>query len=64
MRFLTDGPFTSADGIPQESAPMIGVYTGYKIIENYADKSGASLEEIMNETDWDKILKESKYRPK
>jgi hypothetical protein len=48
MRFLTDGPFTSADGIPQESAPMIGVYTGYKIIENYADKSGASLEEIMN----------------
>jgi hypothetical protein len=64
MRFLTDGPFTSADGIPQESAPMIGTYTGYKIIENYADKSGASLEEIMNETDWDKILKESKYRPK
>lgn len=64
MRFLTDGPFTSADGIPQESAPMIGVYTGYKIIEKYVEKSGASLEEVMNEADWDKILKESNYRPK
>jgi hypothetical protein len=64
MRLLTDAPFTSADGIPQESAPMIGVYCGYKIIENYAQKSGSSLAEIMNNSNWDEILKESAYRPK
>lgn len=64
MRLLTDAPFTSADGIPQESAPMIGVYCGFKIIENYAKKTGASLSEIMNNNNWDEILKESAYRPK
>ena len=64
MRFLTDGPFTSAEGIPQESAPSLGVYCGYKIIENYAEKTGASLSEIMNNNNWDEILKQSGYRPK
>lgn len=64
MRLLTDAPFTSAEGVPQESAPMLGVYCGYKIIENYVDKTGASLEEIMNNNNWDEILKESAYRPK
>ncbi len=64
MRFLTDGPFTAAEGIPQESAPSLGVYCGYKIIENYADKTGASLAEIMNNNNWDEILKQSGYRPK
>jgi hypothetical protein len=64
MRLLTDAPFTSAEGIPQESAPMLGAYCGYKIIENYADKTGASLEEVMNNNNWDEILKESAYRPK
>jgi hypothetical protein len=64
MRFLTDGPFTSAEGIPQESAPSLGVYCGYKILENYAAKSGASLSEIMNNNNWDDIIKQSGYRPK
>jgi hypothetical protein len=43
---------------------MLGAYCGYKIIENYADKTGASLEEVMNNNNWDEILKESAYRPK
>lgn len=64
MRFLTDAPFTSAEGIPQESAPMLGVYTGYKILENYAKNSGVSLAELMNNNNWDIILKQSGYRPK
>ncbi len=63
MRYLNDGPFTTAEGVPQESAPAIGIYTAYNIIQKYADESNATLEQIMLETNWDKILKESKYRP-
>lgn len=64
MRFLTDGPFTTAEGIPQESAPMIGVFCGYKIWENFAENTGASLFEVMNNNNWDDVLKQSVYRPK
>lgn len=63
MRYLNDGPFTTAEGVPQESSPAIGVFTGYRIIEKYANKSGANLSELINESDWDKILKISEYRP-
>ncbi|MES2382838.1 MAG: hypothetical protein V4538_17455 [Bacteroidota bacterium] len=64
MRYLNDGPFTAAVGIPQESAPALGVFCGYKILENYVSKTNASLQEVMAETNWDEILKKSAYRPK
>ena len=64
MRYFNDGPFTSAPGVPAESAPAIGIYAGYKIIENYMkNASSESLEELMNNKNWDEILKISKYRP-
>ncbi len=63
MRYLNDGPFTSADGVPQQSAPAIGVWTGWKIVQNYMRNNEVSLEELMNESDFDKILKLSKYKP-
>jgi hypothetical protein len=64
QRYLNDGPFTSADGMPQESAPAVGVYCGYKILESYVNKTGASLKEVIAQTNWDEILKKSAYRPK
>jgi hypothetical protein len=65
MRYFNDGPFTIAPGMPQESAPAIGVYIGYKIIEKYMDKqSSVSLNQLMNDANWDKILKECAYKPK
>lgn len=63
MRYLVDGPFTSAPDVPQESAPAIGVYTGYRIIEQFAEKTAFTLEQVMNEKDWEKILRQSEYRP-
>ncbi|MFY8019829.1 MAG: hypothetical protein ACOVP1_01475 [Bacteroidia bacterium] len=64
MRYFNDGPFTSAPGVPAESAPAIGIYAGYKIIENYMNHaSSESLEELMKNKNWDEILKISKYRP-
>jgi hypothetical protein len=64
IRYFTDGPFTAAEGVPQESAPMIGTYTGLQILRHYIKNNPeVSLKELMFETDFDKILKLSKYRP-
>ncbi len=64
MRYFNDGPFTIATGVPQESAPAIGVFSGYKIIEKYMNEnSRVSLKELMLNANWDEILKASNYRP-
>lgn len=64
MRYLNDGPFTSADGVPQESAPGIGVWSGYQIIRSYMrEHPEMTLEALMGEKDFDKLLKESRYKP-
>ena len=64
MRYLNDGPFTSAPGVPNESAPAIGIFAGYKIIDTYMSKhSELKLSELMSDNNWDHILKESAYRP-
>jgi hypothetical protein len=64
MRYFNDGPFTSADGVPPESAPMIGTWTGLQIVRKYMEENpSVSLRELMEEKDFDKILKLSKYRP-
>jgi hypothetical protein len=64
MRYFNDGPFTSADGVPPESAPMIGTWTGLEIIRQYMKENPTvTLKQLMDDTDFDKILKLSKYRP-
>lgn len=64
IRYFTDGPFTAAEGVPQESAPMIGTYTGLQILRHYIKNNpDVTLQALMFETDFDKILKLSKYRP-
>jgi hypothetical protein len=65
MRYFNDGPFTSADGVPPESAPMIGTWAGLQIVRKYMKENpNITLQQLMDETDVDKILKLSKYRPK
>jgi hypothetical protein len=65
LRYFNDGPFTSAPGVPPESAPAIGTYLGYQIIQAYlAKQSNQSLNDLMNNNNWDEILKKSNYHPK
>jgi hypothetical protein len=65
MRYVNDGPFTIATGVPQESAPAIGVFAGYQIVKEFMDKNrSVSLKQLMENQQWDLILKESAYRPK
>jgi hypothetical protein len=64
MRYFNDGPFTIATGVPQESAPAIGIFIGYKMIEKYMNEhSGIELQELMDNNNWDQLFKEIAYRP-
>lgn len=64
MRFhnlIDDAPKTNAF---RDSAPRTPYYIGWRIVEQYAKNSGASLDELFEETDSQKILSQSNYRPK
>jgi hypothetical protein len=61
-KWFADGPFTSAAGIPQQSAPQLGVWMGWNIIRSYMKKfPDTSLEALLNETDHQRLL--SAYVP-
>lgn len=60
-RFLGERPKVYEIG---ESCPgRIGAWVGWEIVKAYAERSGASLKEIMEETDHHRIFSESKYKP-
>lgn len=57
-----DGPFTAA--ISKECPPRIGMWLGLQIVRSYMEHNEeVSLAELMEETDAQKILSKSKYRP-
>ncbi len=60
--FLADGPFT-ADFSP-ESPPRLGEYIGWRIVKAYMEENPeVTLQELIDETNSQKILSESKYKP-
>ncbi|MCU0442226.1 MAG: hypothetical protein MUE96_07495 [Bacteroidia bacterium] len=64
MRYFNDGPFTSAQGVPPESAPMIGTWMGLQMVRAYMQENpDVSLKQLMDDMNPDMILKRSKYRP-
>ncbi len=61
-KFVNDGPTTS--GFPKESPGKIGAFIGWKIVSEYAiNNPELSLPEIMNESDAQKVLEKSSYKP-
>lgn len=63
-RYFEDGPFTNANNVPPNSAPRFAVWTGREIVRKYMKNNpDVTLSELMQETDSDKILKGSKYKP-
>jgi len=65
QKYLTVAPFTPGLGEKNESAPKLGVWTGWQIVKKYMDKHPEiTLPQLMAETDEQKILNESKYHPK
>ena len=61
-KFMNDGPTTN--GFPKESPGAIGKWLGWRIVQAYMKKNPAgTLEQLMNNNDYKKILLESKYKP-
>lgn len=59
--FVNEAPSTSAF---EDSAPRMTDFIGWKIVERYMSKKDVSMEELFNNTDSQKILTDSGYKPK
>ena len=65
QKYLNEAPFTPGLGDKNESAPKLGVWTGWQIVRQYMEKHPeVTLPQLMADNDAQKILNESKYRPK
>lgn len=65
QKYINEAPFTPGLGEHNQSAPKIGVYTGWQIVKQYMEKHPEiTLAQLMADNDAQKILNGSKYRPK
>lgn len=65
QKYLNEAPFTPGLGDKNDSAPKLAVWTGWQIVRQYMDKHPeVTLPALMADRDYQKILNESKYRPK
>ena len=60
-KYNSKGPYTPT--ISTDAPGGLGRWIGWQIVRSYAKNTGASLEDILSETDMQKILKVSKYNP-
>lgn len=61
-RYVDDSPFTSQ--LNRSSAPRLGQFIGWKIVNHYLRKHpSTSLDALVQMTDYQRIFKESGYRP-
>jgi len=65
QKYLTVAPFTPGLGDKNDSAPKLGIWTGWQIVRKYMDKHPeVTLQQLMADNDDQKILNDSKYHPK
>ncbi|MFD2583026.1 gliding motility lipoprotein GldB [Pedobacter vanadiisoli] len=63
--FLSEGPFTPGLGENRDSAPKLGVWVGWQIVRKYMkEHPDVTLQQLMADNDTQKILNQSKYKPK
>ncbi len=63
--FLSEGPFTPGLGENRDSAPKLGIWMGWQIVRKYmAAHPDVTLQKLMADNDAQKILNQSKYKPK
>jgi gliding motility-associated lipoprotein GldB len=49
--------------ISADAPGNLGVWTGWQIVTKYMEKTRDSIEQLMNNNDWQDILRKSKYKP-
>lgn len=59
--FMTDGPFTS--GFSEESPARTGSWLGWQIVKDYMDNNSVTLKDLLKDTDSQKILEKSGFKP-
>ncbi len=65
QKYLGEAPFTPGLGENNDASPKLASWTGWQIVREYMDKHPeVTLQQLMLEHDAQKILNESKYRPK
>jgi len=65
MKYFTEAPFTNGLGEKNDSSPKLGTWIGWQIVRQYMDRHPeVPLQQLMADADAQKILNESKYRPK
>ncbi len=63
-RFLYPAPFSKFYlELDNETPAMLGQYTGWKIVQQYMDRTGAGLEGML-QADAETIFKQSNYKPR
>ncbi len=65
QKYLTEAPFTPGIGEKNDSAPKLGIFSGWQIVRKYMEENDdVTLQELMADTDYQKILTKSGYKPK
>ncbi|MES3017106.1 MAG: gliding motility lipoprotein GldB [Bacteroidota bacterium] len=65
QKYLAEAPFTPGIGENSESAPKLAIWTGWQIVRKYMERNPeVTLQKLLLEKDAQKILSESKYKPK
>jgi len=63
--YVSEAPFTPGLGEKNESAPKLGIWTGWQIVKKYMEENpDITLQQLMAEQDAQKILSAAKYKPK
>ena len=61
-KYMNDAPFTAP--VSQESPGRLGTWIGWQIVESYMNRNTkVSLTDLMKDSNYQKILEESGYRP-
>ena len=60
--FFYYSPFVK--GMPKEAPARLGYFIGYKIVNSYMKNNKVSINELMLENNYSKILNNSKYKPR
>ena len=64
QKYLAEAPFTPGLGTQNDSAPKLGLFLGWQIVNKYMENQpDVTLQALMLEKDPQKILNLAKYRP-
>jgi len=65
QKYIGEAPFTPGLGEKNDAAPKLALWTGWQIVRQYMEKHPeVTLPQLMADKDYQRILSESKYRPK